>query len=62
MNHIPTSIPAVKTSAIWGGLRQAITSTPGFQYWRSSDLGNESKDLDALVQIYLRETLETLAY
>ncbi len=62
MNHIPTSIPAVNTSATWGSLRQAITSTPGFQYWRSSDLGNESKDLDALVQIYLRETLETLAY
>jgi hypothetical protein len=62
MNHISTSIPVVKTSATWGGLRQAISSTPGFQYWRSSDLGNESKDLDALVQIYLRETLETLAY
>jgi hypothetical protein len=62
MNHIPTSIPVSKNSATWGGLRQAISNTPGFQYWRSSDLGNESKDLDALVQIYLRETLETLAY
>jgi hypothetical protein len=62
MNHTPTSIPVAKTSATWGGLRQAISNTPGFQYWRSSDLGNESKDLDALVQIYLRETLETLAY
>jgi hypothetical protein len=62
MNHIPTSIPAVNNSATWGGLRQAITNTPGFQYWRSSDSGHESKDLDVLVQIYLRETLETLAY
>ncbi len=62
MNHIPTSMPAASASATWGGLRQAISSTPGFQYWRSSDLGNESKDLDALIQIYLRETLETLAY
>jgi hypothetical protein len=62
MNHTPTSIPTVKNSATWGGLRQAITSTPGFQYWRNSDLVDESKDLDDLVQIYLRETLETLAY
>jgi hypothetical protein len=62
MNHISTSTPTNKSSETWGGLRQAITSTPGFQYWRSSDLGHESKDLDALVQLYLRETLETLAY
>jgi hypothetical protein len=62
MNHLSNSIPAIKSSATWGVLRQAITNTPGFQYWRNSDLGNESKDLDALVQIYLRETLETLAY
>ncbi len=62
MNHLPNSIPAVKSSTTWGVLRQAISNTPGFQYWRNSDLGNESKDLDALVRIYLRETLETLAY
>ncbi len=62
MNYVPISTPAIKSSETWGVLRQAITNTPGFQYWRSSDLGNESKDIDALVKIYLRETLETLAY
>ncbi len=59
MNHLPISVG--QSSATWGGLRKAIANTPGFQYWLS-DLGNESQDLDALVQIYLRETLETLAY
>lgn len=62
MNTTPTSPAFAKSSETWGSLRKAITSTPGFQYWRSTSLSSDSKDLDSLAQLYLRETLETLAY
>jgi hypothetical protein len=50
---------------IWASLKQAISNSSAFQHWKSqlaaldavSDL-----NLDDLVQRYLRETLETLAY
>lgn len=64
---------AAKDPKVWSHLKQAITSSSGFDKWqRSRDIGvkNDSKDilvspesvLDDLVRSYLRETLETLAY
>jgi hypothetical protein len=53
---------ATQNSETWGGLRRAITSTPGFQHWCSSSRYVSDKELDDLIQLYLRETLETLAY
>lgn len=50
---------------IWDSLKQAIASSSGFQRWRAErnfDGKVQSFTLDQLVQRYLRETLETLAY
>ena len=49
-------------SATWGGLRRVIADTPGFQHWCSVSQESEGRDLDRLIQTYLSETLETLAY
>lgn len=62
MNTISSYPSFSQSSEIWSGLRQAIAGTPGFQYWCSTSLSADSTDLDALVRLYLRETLETLAY
>ena len=59
------SSPAPTNDAsIWASLKQAISSSSGFQHWTSQLSTIERTDLgvDALVQRYLRETLETLAY
>jgi hypothetical protein len=50
------------SSETWGGLRKAIASTPGFQHWCSNGHNAQEAGLDELIQSYLRETLETLAY
>ena len=49
---------------IWTSLKQAISNSPGFQHWVSqlSTIEQADLNLDARVQRYLRETLETLAY
>jgi hypothetical protein len=57
---------------IWASLKQAISTSSSFQHWKSQleTLDRFSKgeatptnlNLDDLVQRYLRETLETLAY
>jgi hypothetical protein len=53
---------ASNTSATWGGLRRVIADTPGFQHWCNVSQESEGCDLDRLIQTYLSETLETLAY
>jgi hypothetical protein len=53
---------AANASATWGGLRRVIADTPGFQHWCSVSQEAEGLDLDRLIQNYLSETLETLAY
>jgi hypothetical protein len=57
----PTS---ANDTSIWTSLKQAISASSGFQHWASqlSTLEQADLNLDALVQRYLRETLETLAY
>lgn len=52
-------------TAIWNSLKQAIASSSGFDRWCSES--GEDEDLhdlsqEEMVQRYLRETLETLAY
>ena len=52
-------------SEVWKSLKQAISSSSGFQSWqleRNTDTQLSSLGLDNLVRRYLRETLETLAY
>jgi hypothetical protein len=52
-------------SQIWQSLKIAIASSSGFQRWeleRDLNLIEPTTNLDQLVSLYLRETLETLAY
>ena len=51
-------------ASVWANLKQAISASSGFQHWVSqlSVLEQADLNLDARVQRYLRETLETLAY
>ena len=51
-------------TSVWASLKQAISASSGFQHWASqlSTLEQSNLNLDARVQRYLRETLETLAY
>jgi hypothetical protein len=60
---ISSPIPTNDTS-IWTSLKQAIAASSGFQHWASqlSTIEQSDLNLDARVQRYLRETLETLAY
>jgi hypothetical protein len=58
--------PGSKDSAIfWHSLKQAIAASSGFKRWKlERGVHDKPSDLtlDDLVQSYLRETLETLAY
>jgi hypothetical protein len=51
---------------IWNNLKQAIAISSGFQRWQmervQSDSQIEQMSEESQVQVYLRETLETLAY
>ncbi|NEO54583.1 MAG: hypothetical protein F6K54_16730 [Okeania sp. SIO3B5] len=53
-------------SRMWDSLKQAIAVSSGFQRWQLERKINEGQQtnlsLDRQVSIYLRETLETLAY
>lgn len=52
-------------SMIWTNLKQAIAASSGFNRWqleRNTDSRMTGIHLDHLVRLYLRETLETLAY
>lgn len=46
---------------IWQGLKLAIANSSGFQRWKLENHRQEEAS-DQLVRLYLRETLETLAY
>lgn len=51
-------------TSVWTSLKQAISASSGFQHWDSqlSSLERVDLSLDARVRLYLRQTLETLAY
>lgn len=58
------SADMTQDAALWESLKNAIAQSSGFQSWRSEQLSNitaTSSD-EQLVRLYLRETLETLAY
>jgi hypothetical protein len=59
-----SSITPANDTSVWTSLKQAISASSGFQHWASQLSLIEQSDLslDARVQRYLRETLETLAY
>jgi hypothetical protein len=59
-----SSLTPINDTSVWTSLKQAISASSGFQHWASqlSTLEQANLNLDALVQKYLRETLETLAY
>ena len=48
--------------AIWFSLRQAISKSSGFKSWQQERGIQNTMDLDLQVKLYLKETLETLAY
>jgi hypothetical protein len=69
MNQLKITTPQVPTfradGKYWGELRQAISNTSGFKRWvldRKIEPKSAEGTLDAMVQLYLRQTLETLAY
>lgn len=52
-----------ENSEIWANLREAIAHSSGFQGWQQQQTAEfSSSSLDKQVRLYLRETLETLAY
>lgn len=59
-----TSADATKDAELWTSLKNAIANSSGFQSWCSeqrSAIADTSSN-EQLVRLYLRETLETLAY
>ncbi len=49
----------------WQELKQAIASTSGYKRWiveRQGEVQPQDSTPDKLVKLYLRQTLETLAY
>ena len=49
---------------LWDSLKSAIANSSGFQSWRSEQLSAITTKIsdEQLVRLYLRDTLETLAY
>jgi hypothetical protein len=61
---LPTT-PPDQDDTIWDSLKRAIASSSGFQRWQLEYTHREqlqALNTDQSVQLYLRETLETLAY
>jgi hypothetical protein len=62
---IPNQSPQFSEQLAWEGLKKAISESSGFKSWKLERTGiQELQELsgDKLVHLYLRETLETLAY
>ena len=54
---------ASEDSTTWANLRAAITNSSGFKGWKQQQSPSlTASSLDKQVRLYLRETLETLAY
>lgn len=53
---------ASEDSEIWANLRAAIANSSGFKGWKQQQSSLDDLTLDKQVRLYLRETLETLAY
>lgn len=55
---------ATHDAQLWDSLKSAIANSSGFQSWRSEQLAAITTEIsdEQLVRLYLRDTLETLAY
>ncbi|MBC6423735.1 MAG: hypothetical protein GDA48_24225 [Hormoscilla sp. GM102CHS1] len=65
MSSLTLSPSCSSDAEIWENLKGAIASSSGFERWRSersADAEIQSLSKEQQVRIYLRETLETLAY
>lgn len=71
MANLPSTQPGHATPShatldaeLWQSLQNAIAASSGFQSWRSEQLSAITTTIsdEQLVRLYLRDTLETLAY
>jgi hypothetical protein len=55
---------AAPDAELWQSLKSAIAASSGFQSWQAeqSTTVTSSTSVEQMVRLYLRETLETLAY
>lgn len=55
---------ASQDAELWDSLKSAIANSSGFQSWRSEQLSSITTKIsdEQLVRLYVRDTLETLAY
>jgi len=62
----PSTSPshATDNAELWLGLKSAIAASSGFQSWQAEQPSSitATTSVENLVRLYLRETLETLAY
>ncbi len=61
----PSTSPshAADNAELWQGLKSAIAASSGFQSWQAEQPASiTTTSVENLVRLYLRETLETLAY
>jgi hypothetical protein len=61
----PHTGDALGDREMWESLQQAIAASSGFQRWQQEQIANqplEPANLEEQVRLYLRQTLETLAY
>ncbi len=59
-----SSASSANDTSVWTSLKQAISASSGFQHWASQlpTIDSSNRTPEELIQLYLRETLETLAY
>ena len=66
MNNSSSTSPshAAENAELWQSLKNAIAQSSGFQSWQAEQSSSIAADasVEQLVRLYLRETLETLAY
>lgn len=66
MTHSSSTSPshAAENAELWQSLKSAIAASSGFQSWQAEQVSSVATDasVEQLVRLYLRETLETLAY
>lgn len=55
---------AAQDAELWESLKSAIAASSGYQSWRAEQLKTATTAIsdEQLVRLYLRDTLETLAY
>ncbi|MEM8505137.1 MAG: hypothetical protein AAF716_18525 [Cyanobacteria bacterium P01_D01_bin.1] len=66
MTNLSSTSPAhaAPDAELWQSLKSAIAASSGFQSWQAEQPTTltTSTSVEQMVRLYLRETLETLAY